>query len=203
MALIPQEPRQQKLLVVLVLLLGGFYAFWEYLYTPSREEVTADEARLESLESQNRSAQVIAARGGRELQDRMELYERHVRRLEQLIPAGEEVPALLNDLNDEARRVDVELFGIEPEPSQPGDFYTRETYSLRVLGEYHNVGRFLTSIASLPRIVTPVELSLVPYDDAGGITDFAFPVEATFRIETYVLPDPQDLPPEPAEGDTP
>jgi type IV pilus assembly protein PilO len=200
MALIPQDPRQQKILVAIIVLVGGFYLFWEYLYAPQREEVTAQEARLETLESQNRSAQVIAARGGRELAERMELYERHVRRLEQLIPAGEEVPALLNDLNDEARRMNVELFGIEPEPAQPGTFYTRETYSLRVLGEYHNVGRFLTSIASLPRIVTPVELSLVPYDDQGNITDFAFPVEATFRIETYVLPEVQEPLPETAAG---
>lgn len=203
MALIPQDPRQQKILIVIVLLLGGFYAFWEYLYAPTREDVAESEARLESLRSQNRSAQVIAARGGRELQERTELYERHVRRLEQLIPAGEEVPALLNDLNDEARRMDVELYGIDPEPSQTGEFYTRETYSLRVLGEYHNVGRFLTSIASLPRIVTPVELELVPYDDQQGITDFAFPVEASFRIETYVLPDPQAPGGEIAEGGTP
>lgn len=200
MALIPQDPRQQKLLIVLVLLLGGFYAFWEYLYTPQREEVTAAEARLESLQSQNRSAQVIAARGGRELEDRMQLYERHVRRLEQLIPAGEEVPALLNDLNDEARRMDVELYGIDPEPSQPGAFYTRETYSLRVLGEYHNIGRFLTAVASLPRIVTPVELSLSQFDDQEGITDFAYPVEVNFRIETYVLPEPQAPLPESAQG---
>ncbi len=66
---------------------------------------------------------------------------------------------------------------------------------MSVIGEYHGVARFLTEVASLPRIVTPVQLDLQLYTAPQQYPDMESPVIATFRIETYVLPDRGNQPP--------
>ncbi len=94
----------------------------------------------------------------------------------------------------------MELSRIIPEPAEEGTFYTRTSYSMVVIGEYHAVARFLTDIASLPRIVTPVQVDLVPFQNAGLFPEYESPVSASFRIETYVVPD-RGPAPQPAEGE--
>ena len=66
---------------------------------------------------------------------------------------------------------------------------------MTVVGEYHAVGRFLTEIASLSRIVTPVQVDISVYGNPAAVPDMESPVQASFRIETYVLPDQAALAP--------
>jgi type IV pilus assembly protein PilO len=131
---------------------------------------------------------VTAARAGTDLEERLAIYERHMGRLEQLIPGQEEVSSLLNSISMEARRMGVEISSLNPGAIQRESFYTRQSFNIDVWGEYHNVGRFLTSIASLPRIVTPKELTLEPFPSGEGRSGMVAPVVARFIIETYVLP---------------
>lgn len=187
MALLPEDPKQQKLLVAGLAVAAILYAFWSYWYSPKREEIAGLEERLETLETQNRRAQILATRGRKELEERLQVYERHIARLEELIPRGEEVPELLDAMALEARRTGVDLALMRPEPPDEGEFYTRRSYSMGVIGPYHEVGRFLTSIASLPRIVTPVDLSLEPTTGTTSAGEEVPMVEARFRILTYVL----------------
>lgn len=184
----PSDPKQRNALLVgvgFLLLLYPFNSFW---YKKKQEELIALQARLESLDTQNRQARITSARGGGELEELMALYERHVAKLEELIPAAEEVAALIDDISDRTRIADVALNSIEPEPAETGAFYTKTSYQMAVIGEYHSVGRFLTEIASLSRIVTPVEVDISLYQQPNLYPDYVAPIIANFRIETYVLP---------------
>jgi type IV pilus assembly protein PilO len=187
MAILPQEPKQQRALIAGILAAASFYGFYEYLYTPRSEELAEDQVRLERLETQNLAAEVRALQRER-LQQQAAVYERYVRRLEDLVPAEEEVPALLRDITAEARRLNVDLNLIEPASNEPGPHYTREVYTMRVVGEYHGVGRFLTTIASLPRIITPIDLAMSTLERDADLFDYEAGVLVDFQIETYVLP---------------
>ncbi|RMH17790.1 MAG: hypothetical protein D6701_07135 [Gemmatimonadetes bacterium] len=202
MALIPEDPKQRNALFVGILALAGLYLFNSWWRAPRIEQLTADETRLEDLERENRRAQVIATRGGAELEERMALYERHISQLEQLIPESEEVAALLNDLAFQARQAGLRLQLMEPETPEPGTYYTKQTYHIQVIGEYHDVGRFLARIASLSRIITPIDLDIQVFDDQQNLYDYEAPVLADFRIQTYVVPDrpPPAGPPVPPGG---
>jgi type IV pilus assembly protein PilO len=189
MALVPDDSTQRNALLIGVAVVVAFYfGFWDRWYTPKQEELQEMETRLEQLEDQNRSARILATRGGEELQQRLALYERHVMQLEQLIPQSEEVPELLNDMSTEARRAGVEVATIRPEPSEPGAYYTRRSYQVEVVGAYHDVGEFLTSVASLSRIITPVDMSLSSFGGGSDVVEAENPLQASFRIETYVVP---------------
>jgi Tfp pilus assembly protein PilO len=158
-----------------------------YIMTPRNETNTAMQTDVERLEGVNRRAEVLRAQGGGDLGQRLALYERHVSRLEELIPASDDIPILLDDINARARQYDVAVDGLTPEPTEAAGPYDRRAYTMAVVGEYHSVARFLTAIANLSRIVTPAQVELDLYGNIAQYPDLQSPVRATFRIETYVF----------------
>lgn len=191
----PTDPTQRNWMLFGLALLVLIVPFVMYYEGPRDETIEGLRDRLETLNIQNRQAAVILARGGQDLEERMALYERHVSRLEELIPAQEEVPVLLDDIQRRARLVGVEVQGLDPEPTEAAGPYNRTGYLMSVVGEYHDVARFLTDIASLSRIVTPVQVEVERFPTPQTFPDMESPVVATFRIETYVLPDQASLAP--------
>ncbi len=194
----PTDPKQRNWMLAGLAFLVAIVPFRMYLLAPRQEANAAVLERIEALDAQNRRASVQAARGGADLEERNALYERHVSKLEELIPAAEEVAQLADDIAASARRYDVELQQMVPEPTETGSFYNRTSYDMAVIGEYHDVGRFLTAIASLSRIVTPIEMDISKWDRPEVFPEMDHPITASFRIITYVLPDQSASPP-PAE----
>lgn len=159
----------------------------QYVYSPKAEEIALLEARLDDLQLQNRTARILAEGDGRDAAERrLASYREQLVTVEGLIPTSEELPDLLDAISAEAQRTGVELALIQPTGAVAEDYYTRRTYSLRVLGSYHQIGDFLTRVASLPRIVTPSNLNILVREEVTRSGDPR--LEARFAIETYVLP---------------
>jgi type IV pilus assembly protein PilO len=188
MPLIPDDPKQKQALAVIAVSLVVLYFANSLWYAGATEAVEAQEARVENMQAQNRTAQALAIRAGQDTEERMALYERHIAQLEQLIPESAEVAALLNQITTVGRDVGVTVDMMRPEAEEPGDFYTRQTYEMRVFGEFHDIGRFLTRIASLSRILTPIDVSVEEFTDPRAAS-FDAPVIVNFRFQTYIVPD--------------
>lgn len=183
----PTDPKQRNWMLGGLAALVLIVPYNMYLLAPRNEANAAVQADVERLETVNRRASVLSAQGGGDLEARLALYERHVARLETLIPASDEVPALLDDIQARARQYSVTVDALGPEPPEPAGPYDRRAYNMAVIGEYHSVGRFLTAIANLSRIVTSVQVDLEIYQTPQQYPDLESPVRATFRIETYVF----------------
>jgi Tfp pilus assembly protein PilO len=194
MALLPDDPKKKNAVFAAILALVGLYAFNSFWYVDVAAELYQTEARLEQLDDQNRRAQIIATRGGRELEEKLVQYERHLIRLEQLIPRSDEVPALLNSITVQSRQHNVNVTLLRPEVDEQGTDYIKDLYQVGVEGNYHAVGRFMAAIASLPRIITPTDLdmTLMQAARAADLNNNEdgddFPVTAQFRIMTYLVP---------------
>ena len=130
-----------------------FYVFWSYWYSPKQEEIAANNERLEALVQNNRLAEIQVARGGDELEARLAQYEGHVDRLEGLIPQSEEVASLLNQISSAARETGVSDPNMSPEPQEVGAFYTKDSYQIEVIGEYHMGASNTCSIATTAQII--------------------------------------------------
>ena len=102
--------------------------------------------------------------------------------------------ALVDQISIAGREVGVTVATLRTNPPEPGEFYTVQTFEMSVFGEFHDVGRFLTDIASLPRILTPMDVSVERFTDPRGST-FDAPVTVNFRFQTYVVADRPDRPP--------
>jgi type IV pilus assembly protein PilO len=192
--------QQRQMMLLSVLLIGGIgYATYNYVYVPRSAEVAELQTRLERLEAQNLTARQLTAREGRsQVERQLALYRDQLVQVEGLIPSSEELPDLLDAISAEAQRTGVDLALIQPVGASAEQFYTRRTYDLAVRGGYHEIGEFLTEIASLRRIITPINLSVTVMEAEPGQS--APQLEAKFAIETYVLPS-EDFPaPPPADS---
>ena len=200
MSLLPTDPVRRSAILCAFLAVSGLYFGHTYLFAPRAERAESRRLRIERLEAGNRDANRAAALGDGELEERLALYREHIARLEALIPANDEVAALLDAISDEERRAGVEMTMMRPEPVESGDYYDRLSYQVTVQGGYHAVGSFLAAIASLERIVSPGDLVMTPIDHppTGDAPMEAGSILASFRIRTYVATTP--APADPAES---
>lgn len=182
---------RKKLLLGGALFLGLCYVCFEYVLSPRWTQANELEARLANVRIQNTTARALTqgANSEADVERRLQLYRDQLQAVEALIPSSEELPDLLDAISAEAQRSGVELSLIQPVGATEEQYYTRRTYDMAVLGSYHDVGEFLTRVASLSRIVTPLNLVLTPKaDEAAGGPGEQQRLEARFSIETYVIP---------------
>jgi hypothetical protein len=128
---------------------------------------------------------------------------------ETLLPAEAEVPTLLEEVAFAAIENDVKIINFAPLPEVAGEILIEIPYDVQVQGDYHDVGRFLASVVSLPRVVRPTisellqaevgavqGLTTAPQAQAPAAGQPAAPTEAapppeyevlaTMRLSTYV-----------------
>ena len=99
MALLPSDPKQKKALAAVAVSLVLLYFANSFWYSDAKLEVETQEARLETLQTQNRTAQTLAISPGEDVEEKMALFERHIAQLEQLIPDSEEVAAVVDQMS--------------------------------------------------------------------------------------------------------
>jgi type IV pilus assembly protein PilO len=185
----PKDKESQQKLFLGILPFLIFFGYYQFMHGKKTAEIETLDTRLEELETKNGGAKAIALSGGPELQQKLALYEQHMKRLEELIPKNEEVAALLNGLSERAMDSNVDLALMKPELTEQGQFYTQQTYQITVIGLYHDIARYLAAVASLPRIVTPVDLVLKPRGGTEMSRDGTPKLGGEFRIVTYVIPE--------------
>lgn len=205
MALLPADPRQRRqILFLMVVVIGGLvYLFYNYMAKPRSATITQQQERLETLQTKNRRSRALAASRDK-LQEQLKTTERQLDVFENFIPQSEEVPELLDAISSQARLTGVTLARMRPQAAEPGQFYTKHTWEMSVLGEYQDVGRYLARIASLPRIIKPTKVQIAPAPKNRATRDMVAPLEVSFNIETFVLethPDTLAPPPEGGPGE--
>jgi len=192
MGLLPTNQRDQGMVAVGVISLMLAAAFYNYVYSPKSEELATVEEHVTALETANDKAKVEVARGRdtKELRAQAEQYKQNLELMRQLVPTGNEVPALLEQVSTAARRVGLDIGAVEPEPVIPGDEFDTYRYKISIVGGYHDVGEFLTNVGSLTRIVAPVNLKLTPSnrDDANRThaRRGQSVLQSDFEMQTYV-----------------
>ena len=138
------------------LLLAGYWFIWQNqmeALDQSRQE--EQKLRTEFLEKKKQALN-------------LDLYREQVKEIEQAfgalvrqLPNKSEMDALLTDINQAGlgRGLEFELF--KPAPQEiMRDFYAEMPITVRITGGYHDLGRFASDVAQLPRIVTLNNLAI-------------------------------------------
>jgi type IV pilus assembly protein PilO len=118
-------------------------------------------------------------------------YTRDLEVMRLLVPTGNELPSLIEQVSTAARRVGLDIASLEPQPVLQGDTFDTYRYKVSVTGPYHALGHFLTNVGSLTRIVAPVNLTLGLSTRSTNAVKLApagtAAVESKFEIQTYVI----------------
>ncbi len=189
MGLLPANPRDQKMLAVIVVAAALSGLYFNFLWSPRSQELDATQAHVDSLVVMNQRAKSELAQGKTpELKAEAERYAADLEVMRKLVPTGNEVPALLEQISTAARRVGLDIADVQPLPLLQGDQYDAYKYRLSVRGDYHEIAVLLANVGSLQRIVAPINLTLAPVAQAPGVQKSLRkqPIEARFEIQTYV-----------------
>jgi type IV pilus assembly protein PilO len=188
MALLPQNQRDQLLMLGIVAALGLVYVYHTYVYTPKAEELATVSEHVDALTRVNDAAKRALAQGSvSQLQADAERYRRDLQAMRQLVPTANEVPVLLDQISTAARRVGLELSDVNPEPVINGDFFDVYRYRISITGDYHTVAEFLTNVGSLTRVVAPINVQLAPTTKVRRVAraNQAL-IDANLQLQTYV-----------------
>jgi type IV pilus assembly protein PilO len=187
----PKTTREYAMVFLAVVFLAMIGVYWQMVYSPEQSQQTATQGHIDQLKSSNQRAQAELAKGSvNDLRQQALRYQENLQLMRQLVPTSNEVPALLEQVSTAARRVNLELDGVQPQPVVAGEAFDTYRYDITVTGDYHAVAEFLTNVGSLTRIVAPVNLQLTPITGGsthGFVASMNRPaLTSKFQIQTYV-----------------
>jgi type IV pilus assembly protein PilO len=198
MALPPMDPKGKNAIAIAAVLLMGAGAYWYYMYSPDSEAISKIAVHADTLEASNAKIKAEVAKGSEsKLRADAAQYSDELAGLRRLVPTENEVPALLESVSNDARLVGLEVSEFRPDGVLTGNDFDMAKYVFSVIGPYHKVAEFLTTVASSPRIITPVNVVMAPSGGTGERRprpDEAF-VQARFGVITYVAKTKPNPPP--------
>ncbi len=151
-------------IAALILAAGYWFLIKDQRETLESRERVETQLRQEFRDKQQKAANLPAYE--RQLAEMEEMLEVMLRQL----PSRTEMPDLLIDISQTAlgAGIDNELF--EPRTEITRDFYAEQPINVRMVGTYHQFGEFVSTVASLPRVVilTIQDISLQPVEGSGG-----------------------------------
>lgn len=124
------------------------------------EKVEAKETELrQTFEAKAKKAANLAAYE-QQLEEMRESFGAMLRQL----PNKTEVAELLVDISQTGLASGLEFELFKPQAEVPKEFYAELPISIRVKGDYHEFGNFISGVAALPRIVTVHDVNVAPKD---------------------------------------
>lgn len=133
-------------------------------------DVQLTEARNQETQlREDYKKKVVQAVNRDALTKQLEQVQQYVIQLERQLPSKAEMDALLSDINQAGlgRSLQFELF--RPGQINVKQYYAELPIALKVTGRYHDVALFAADVASLSRIVTLNNLSILPLRDKPGM----------------------------------
>ncbi len=173
-------PVLPKLAVLLALLIATLFAGYWFDWSNQWDELNASRNKESDLRTQflAKKAQAI----------NLDAYRKQLADIEQSfgamlkqLPNKSEMEALLSDINQAGlgRGLQFELFKPASQES-PSEFYAELPITIKLAGNYHDIGAFASDVSQLSRIVTLDNIALATDKDGKLVMD------ATARTYRYL-----------------
>ncbi|MCX7554468.1 type 4a pilus biogenesis protein PilO [Marinicella sp. S1101] len=192
----PGSVKIASLVFLVVLILFGGYWFFVKDMQASLETLKKKETELKNTYSfkYQKAAQLDAYK--EQLEEMQIILQSMLRQL----PSKNEMSDLIVDVSQTALASGIENELFEPGAESIKDFYAEKPISLRMKGNYHEFGDFVSGVASLPRVVilTMHDISLKPIGDS--IQGGRLLLEGTARTYRYLDDEEMDEQALPAGG---
>ena len=146
------------ILIICAAILG--LAYWKDI-SPLQDELAKVEDQEQTLRvtfegRQKKAANLEALK--QQLEDIKETFGDLLKRL----PNRTEVAALLVDISQQGLGAGLEFDLFKPGKEKPADFYVELPIQIKVKGDYHEFGNFISGVSDLPRIVTNHDIKITP-----------------------------------------
>ena len=174
----PILPKVGVLFITLVLIIFASYWFdWKAQIESIDQEKLKEEGLRKTFLTKKSEAINLPA-----YQKQLEDIEKQFGALLKQLPGKSEMDALLTDINQAGlgRGLQFELFKPAVQETRR-DFYAELPISIKVSGNYHDIGAFASDIGKLSRIVTLENIALASASKGGGLV-----LDATAKTFRYL-----------------
>lgn len=155
---------------VVILFLMGCVIFLGYWFHTKDQLVT-----LETVEMKEQELKTVFEKKAK-LAVNLEAYEKQLEEMRESfgamlrqLPNKTEVADLLVDVSQTGLASGLEFELFKPRAEVPREFYAELPINIKVTGDYHEFGDFVSGVAALPRIVTLHNVSISRKDKSGNL----------------------------------
>jgi type IV pilus assembly protein PilO len=163
-------------LLCLVVLAAGIW----FDTRPQMDQLDQARKKEEALKADFSQKQHLAANLN-VYKQQMEEMKRSFGTMLRQLPSKTEIAELLVDVSQTGLTNGLEFELFKPEAEVPADFYAVLPIKIKVTGDYHEFGRFVSDVAVLPRIVTLHDINIAPNKDNKTLT-----MELTAKTYRYI-----------------
>ena len=156
---------------------------WYTMISSRQEQLKTLEATQETLKATLQEKQGRAA-NLEPLKLQLVQMEQMLKQMLRQLPSKNEMPDLIVDISQTALATGINNELFEPMAETKKEFYAEKPIKLRMVGNYHQFGAFVSGVASLPRVVimTMHDISLKPK----SATDPSLELKGTVKTYRYL-----------------
>ena len=184
-----KDPKVQKMLIVgiLIVIIGYVYfftSFMPFFFQPLKARVNTLDSEYDKISAELEKARKTVNNLARLEEEYDRLHEKWMA-AQSLLPQEREVAQLLRKVTRAGSQSGIRFELFEPQLPITKEFITENPVKVRIRGEYHEVGVFLSKVANLDRIINVTGLRVKPFKDkenTGGFT-----VEAEMIMTAFTM----------------
>jgi len=182
----PNNPGQWPLPIQLVVFVAVFvlilFLGWKFDWSDQRANIASLEQKELDLKGTFEKKQKKAA-NLEPLKEQMKEMQQSFGDMIRQLPNKTEVDALIVDISQTGLAAGLQFDLFKPSGERPGEFYATLPIQITVRGSYHQLGEFVSGIASLPRIVTVHNINISEAKEKAGATSDTLTMSAI--AQTY------------------
>lgn len=147
-----KEPKTQRLILFFVILIIAFIAFFHFWHSPNRAKISVLTSARDSLQIEVQKAEQARARLP-ELQAKIARLEIEWEKAKEMLPKEKEIPSLIQQISNSGTKAGVSFILFKPSGPVAQTNYSEIPVQIKVQCGYHQLGKFLSNIGNLARIV--------------------------------------------------
>ena len=175
-------PQNMQLVAAGVVALFILLLAYLFVFRGKQQELTGLDAQEATLRKTFEEKQGQAA-NLEPLKQQLAQMEQELQQMLRQLPSKTEMPDLIVDISQTALASGIRNELFQPQPEVTQEFYAEQPIQIRMVGNYHQFGAFMSGVASLPRVVimTMHNIALTPKDKSGGLV-----MEGTVKTYRYL-----------------
>ena len=164
-----------------VALVGAGFWFDTRVQLESLDVVRSKEGELKEIfkVKQNQASNL------EDYKSQMEQMKRSFGTMLRQLPSKTEVDDLLQDVSQTGLKNGLQIDLFKPESEIPAEFYAELPITIKMTGDFHEFGKFVSDVASLPRIVTLHDFSITPVKN-NETKEVSLMMQATAKTYRYL-----------------
>ena len=164
-----------------VALVGAGFWFDTRVQLESLDVVRSKEGELKEIfkVKQNQASNLD------DYKSQMEQMKRSFGTMLRQLPSKTEVDDLLQDVSQTGLKNGLQIDLFKPESEIPAEFYAELPITIKMTGDFHEFGKFVSDVASLPRIVTLHDFSITPVKN-NETKEVSLMMQATAKTYRYL-----------------